>query len=127
MKKSKHPIREAERYLQDAREILSKKAGKEGNYYSNKKYVKKAGNMAWCGVLTALDGVLRIKKNLPFLKDYQEAVNNIDENMDRQFLCLYDILCLALGCDGNLNSEIVQVGMDEAQSFIDWAEKHYQN
>jgi hypothetical protein len=32
MNQSKHLILEAERYLQDARKILSERAGKEGNY-----------------------------------------------------------------------------------------------
>ena len=49
----KHPIQEAERYLQNARQILSEKAGKDGDYYIDKKYVKMAGHAAWCGVLIA--------------------------------------------------------------------------
>jgi len=40
MSKLKHPIREAERYLQNARQILSEKAEKEGGYYNDTKYVK---------------------------------------------------------------------------------------
>jgi len=42
----KHPIREAERYLQNARQILSEKAEKDGDYYNDIKYVKMAGNTA---------------------------------------------------------------------------------
>ena len=80
MAELKNPIYEAERYLQNAREILSEKAGKEGDYYSDRKYVKMAGHTAWCGVLLALDGVLGIKKGLkrnqrPDFNDYQEAVS----------------------------------------------------
>ncbi|GHT53224.1 hypothetical protein FACS189451_04920 [Bacteroidia bacterium] len=48
------PIKEAERYLDNARTILSEKAGKNGNYYSDSKYVKLAGHAAWCGVLGRL-------------------------------------------------------------------------
>jgi len=54
MAELKHPIREAERYLQNARQMLSEKAGKEGEYYSDRKYVKLAGHAAWCGILVAL-------------------------------------------------------------------------
>jgi len=40
MAELKHPVR-AGRYLDNARKTLSEHAGKEGNYYSDKKYVKK--------------------------------------------------------------------------------------
>jgi len=33
MEELNHPILEAERYLQNARQILSEKAGKDGEYY----------------------------------------------------------------------------------------------
>ena len=33
MTEQKHPIQEAERYLQNARQILSEKAGKDGDFF----------------------------------------------------------------------------------------------
>ncbi|MDR0798290.1 MAG: DUF5618 family protein [Dysgonamonadaceae bacterium] len=132
MTEIQHPIREAERYLQNAREILSKQAGKDGNYYSDKKYVRMAGHAAWCGVLVALDAALGVKKCLkrrqrPEFKDYQEAVSKIDGKMNRPLLNSYETLHKVLGYDGNLNYGIVQSGLKEAQYIIDWAEKNYQN
>ena len=120
----KHPILEAERYLQNARQILSEKAGKEGDYYSDRKYVRIAGHTAWCGILVALDGVLGIKANLKRrqraeFKDYQEAVNKIDNKMNRPLLNSYETLHKVLGYDGNLRYEIVQEGLKEAQYIID--------
>ena len=47
MAELKNPIYEAECYLQNAREILSEKAGKDGDYYTDRKYVKMAGYTAW--------------------------------------------------------------------------------
>jgi len=127
-----NPISEAERYLQNARQILSDKAEKDGDYYNDKKYVKLAGHAAWCGVLVALDGVLGVKAGLkrrqrPEFKDYQEAVNKIDNKMNRPLLNSYETLHKVLGYDGNLNYTIVQSGLKEAQYIIDWASKHYQN
>ena len=132
MAELQHPIHEAERYLQNARQILSEKAGKEGNYYNDKKYVKLAGHAAWCGVLVALDGALGIKKGLkrkqrPEFKDYQEAVNRIDNKMNRPLLNSYETLHKVLGYDGNLNYSIVQSGLKEAKYIINWADKHYYN
>jgi len=132
MAELKQPIREAERYLQNARDMLSEKAGKDGDYYSDKKYVKLAGHAAWCGVLVALNGVLGIKTNLKRsqrvdFKDYQEAISKIDNKMNRPLLNSYETLHKTLGYDGNLRYKVVQAGLDEAQNIIDWAGKHYQN
>jgi len=61
MAELQHPIREAERYLLNARQILSEKAEKEGDYYNDSKYVKLAGNTAWSGVLWDMMVILVIK------------------------------------------------------------------
>ena len=132
MAELKHPIREAERYLQNARQLLSEKAGKEGNYYSDKKYVKMAGHTAWCGILEALDGALGVKSGLKRkqrleFKDYQEAVSKIDSKMNRPLLNSYETLHKVLGYDGNLNYTIAQAGLKEAQYIIDWANRRYKN
>lgn len=132
MAQLEHPIREAERYLQNARQILSEKAEKEGDYYNDKKYVKLAGHAAWCGVLVALDAVLDIRKGKKLnqrinFNDYKEAISKVDRKMNRALLNSYETLHIVLGYDGNLRYEIVQDGLKEAQFIIDWASKHYQN
>lgn len=122
----KHPVREAERYLQNARQILTEKAGKEGNYYKDGKYVKMAGHTAWCGVLLALDVNGGMKKgSRPDIKDYQQAVSNIDKKMTCMLTNSCDTLHKTLGYDGNLSYHIVQYGLKEAQDIISWADKHY--
>jgi hypothetical protein len=127
-----HPIREAERYLQNARQILSEKAGKDGDYYSDRKYVKMAGNTAWNGVLVALDAVLGIRSGLkknqrPEFQDYQKAIAKVDSKMTRPLLGAYESLHKALGYDGNPRYKIVQDSLEQARMILDWAEKHYKD
>jgi len=122
----KNPIQEAERYLQNARQILSEKAGKDGDYYTDKKYVKMAGHTAWCGILIALDAALNVKQKMkkdqrPDIKDYQEAIVKVDKKASRLLMYSYDTIHKALGYDGNLNYNLVQTGLKEAQEIIDWA------
>ena len=126
----KHPIKEAERYLQNAKQILSEKAEKDGNYYSDQKYVKMAGNAAWNGVLVALDNVTDVRKNLKKnqrvdFQDYQNAVSKIDRKMNMPLLAAYESLHKALGYDGNPSFKIVQESLKQGQLIIEWAAKHY--
>jgi len=130
MAELKNPIQEAERYLQNARQILSEKAEKDGDYYNDSKYVKMAGNTAWSGVLVALDAVTDVRKNLKknqrvdFL-DYQNAVVKMDRKMSRPLLGAYESLHKALGYDGNPRYKIVQDSLEQGKYIIEWAEKHY--
>ena len=125
-------IQEAERYIQNARQILSEKAGKDGDYYTDKKYIRIAGHTAWHGVLIALDAVLKVKENLkkgqrPDIKDYQSAISKVDKKMLRALMNSYETLHIVLGYDGNLNFDLVQVGLREAQWIIDWAGKRIES
>ena len=130
MTEIKNPIQEAERYLDNARDILSKNAGKDGNFYTDKKHVKMAGHTAWCGVIVALDAALHIQEKLkkgqrPDIKDYQDAVSKRDKKMPRILMNAYDTLHKTLGYDGNLNYVVVQSGLEEAQELIEWAGTFY--
>ena len=123
------PRLEAERYIQNAKQLLSEKAGKDGNFYTDRKYVKMAGHTAWCGVLVALDAALNVKKDMkkgqrPDIKDYQEAIGKIDKKMPRILMNSYDTLHKTLGYDGNLSYKVVQYGLEEAQDLINWVSKH---
>ena len=130
MAELKNPIKEAERYMQNAKKVLSENAEKDGSFYQDKKYVKAAGNYAWNGVLVALDAVTDVRENLKKgqrldFKDYQNAVAKKDRKMNMPLLNAYDSLHKTLGYDGNQNYKIVQESLKQGQSIIDWAGKHY--
>jgi hypothetical protein len=126
----RHPIREAERYLQNARQILTDKAEKDGDYYNDTKYVRMAGNTAWNGVLIALDAALGVKKNMkprqrPDVQDYQIALNRRDSKMNNVFLSAYENLHKSMGYDGNPNYKNVQNSLIDGQRLVEWADKNY--
>ncbi|MFN4146774.1 MAG: DUF5618 family protein [Runella sp.] len=120
-------IKEAKRYLLNAKNILSKNGGKSGRFYSDRKYVRMAGNTAWNGVLEVLDGTFEIRKNLksgqrPDIKDYQSLIAQKNQSKLRVFNAAYDTLHKAMGYDGNLSVEVVQAGLKQAEDIIDWCE-----
>ena len=128
MAELKHPIREAERYLQNAKQILSEKAGKDGDYYTDPKYVKMAGNTAWNGVLLALDAALKVRKTSRqrvSIDDYKAALSNRNKQALTMVNTGYQVLHLFMGYDGVKSYKICQAGLEEAKKIINWAEKHY--
>jgi hypothetical protein len=132
MAEIKHPIQEAERYLQNARQILSDKAEKDGDYYNDRKYVRMAGNTAWNGVLLALDAVLPVRATLkkgqrPEFQDYQAAIAKSDGKMTRVVLNAYELLHKSIGYDGITSYRAIQDSLDQARKVIDWANVRYAN
>src|SRR5689334_2512593 len=98
-------IEEARRYLDNAKEILREKARKENGFYTDRKYVRMAGNTAYNGILVALDGILEEKtKGRKDLNWYKARLAKLDKGMLNSFVSAYDTLHLALGYDGNLNA-----------------------
>lgn len=120
-------IQEAKRYLANAKEILSEKAGKDGDYYSDSKYVKMAGDTAWKGVLIALDTVFEVKKpskQRVSVEDYKTAIAKRNKQVLTQVNIGYQILHLFMGYDGVLSYSVCKTGIDEAKKIIDWCEKN---
>ena len=121
-------IIEARRHLNNAKEILKEKAGKEDGYYLNKKYVKMAGLAAYKSVLFALDNLLGNKKKSPrkSAEWYQIQFSNIDRKITNSFEDVYQILYLSMGYGGAGNNKIAAIGLKEAEKIINWVEKHNQ-
>ncbi len=88
--------------MADAREFL-RKAGKEGAYYSDPKYVKIAGKTLWNGVLLALQTRFPVKER-PNIDNYRELVASTDKKKLEAFNASYERCHLSMGYDGHLKA-----------------------
>ena len=128
-KKKKEPIPEAHRYLEKARKILSKNGRKKGEYYNSKRYVRKAGNTAWKGVLIAVEALTQAKTNknkkarvsIDDYRDYEDKFADINyiNHLDN----LYIFFHFAMSCDGCSDYVMVNTSLKRADEFISKIEK----
>lgn len=119
----KDNLQEARRYFNNAKEILSEKAKKEGKFYQDKKYVKLAGHAAYSGVLIALDDVFGNKDGGRKSVDwYKEQLAKVDKKALSTFNGAYQTLHLAMSYDGNIVANVSKSGIELADTLITWAE-----
>jgi hypothetical protein len=120
-------VKEAMRYLQNAKEILGKSAIEDGQYWDDK-YVKSACGVAYLGVLRAIDQFLLSrgvsKKELPkkmdeYMKALQKHASIHDGKLIKQFDNIYDELHIAGYYRGILHSvPMVKAALKSAEDFI---------
>jgi hypothetical protein len=119
--------KEAIRYLENAKEILSK-SRIEDNRYADDKYVKSACGVAYLGVLKAIDEYLLkmefTKKELPKkVEEYRKALQKYaavhDGKLLKQFDDIYDELHIGGYYRGILHRvETVKAALKGAEEFI---------
>jgi len=115
----------AMRYIANAAEML-KKAGKDGKYFKDSKYVSSASGIAYKGVLVALDAWLKLKE-VKFPKDkdrktisfYNMEIGKRDKKLVRDLKIAYDALHLGGYYDGTLSCGCINDGFEAANSIID--------
>lgn len=117
--------REAVRYLDNAREILSKKAKKRDWYYEDEKYVRTAFGTVYNGVLKALDTFLELKDKTITKKhgrlsvqDYQKVLTGLNQKLLNEFNSAYDILHLSGYYDGILKADVIHSGLDSFAEIL---------
>jgi Domain of unknown function (DUF5618) len=127
IKEKEMRYREALRYLENAARILSTKAGKDGKYYQDGKYVRMACGTAYNGTLLALDTFVEIKgksierkrKNARVsVDDYRKRLTPIDKKILKTFNTAYEILHLVGYYEGETNYFVIQAGMDSALDVV---------
>ena len=117
-------LSEAERYYDNAKTMLSEKAGKQGDYYSDAKYVKTACGTAYSGVLILLDAYIKIKGQVTNYKDrksieyYRDNISDRDNQLLKYVNSAYSTLHLSGYYDGVLKYKVIQGGMEVFQDII---------
>ena len=116
-------VREAKRYLANAKEILREKAGKEDGFYQDAKYIKMAGHTAYSGVLFALDRHFGSKaKGRKDVDWYKQNLSQQDKKMLNSFILVYELFHLVMAYDGVGHADVIKVGFQQAERIIDWVE-----
>jgi hypothetical protein len=116
-------VEEARRYLNNAKDLLREKAGKDNGVYQDRKYVRLAGHSAYLGVLVALDGLFEVRKGKRrSVEWYQEQFRKTDRKLLDSFNAAYDTLHLAMGYDGNISAGVSADGITTAENIINWVE-----
>jgi hypothetical protein len=120
--------KEAIRYLENAKDILSK-SPIEDNIYLDDKYVKSACGVAYLGVLRAIEDYLLSKglskKELPkkveeYMKALKKYASPYNGKLVKEFDALYDTLHIAGYYRGLLHStSVVKEALKAAQTFIE--------
>ena len=125
--KKREPIKEARRYVDNAREILIErgKLDDDGFQYEDEKYVRAAGNYLWLGVLMALDGVFHVREDRRTrvnIEAYQAAVSKRDQKLLYWLNVGYEAIHLFMNYDGNPYKGLCDSGFEIANRIIDRCE-----
>ena len=119
------PVKEAERYLQNARDILHEKAGKKDGLYADVKYVKMASGTAYSAALLILDEYLKQKEGDKFVKpksieDYTNRVRKYDKKLLRLLVNVYDELHIVGYYHGTKSADIIQTGLGNVTQMLSY-------
>jgi hypothetical protein len=128
--KYENPYKEAMRYIENAEDTL-KKAGKDGRFYEDEKYVHTACGTAYIGMLKALDFLFDIKKvpkkrGRKAIEYYRSVLSGVDKKLLNNLNSAYNVLHLVGYYDGEKKVKVIEEGFDSAISIID-ALKPYSN
>ena len=117
---------EAERYINNAIDILRTKANKKDGLYQDVKYVKMACGTAYSGVLYAL-GTYFEMKGKPIkekrvgrtsVEFYRKQLGVLDKKFLDYFNTVYSVLHLAGYYDGIKDYDVIQAALNKAIDIV---------
>lgn len=119
------PAEEAQRYLDNAKEILREKAGKKDGLYADVKYVKMASGTAYSAALLILDEFLKQKEGDKFVKpksieDYTNRIRKYDKKLLRLLVNVYDELHIIGYYHGTKSVDTIQKGLTNVTQMLSY-------
>lgn len=120
----KDPVEEARRYVDNAKQLLldNGELDTETRSYTDRKYVRMAGDTLWKGVLVVLDAVFHVRKDRRtrvHIEDYREAIGKRDKKLLQFVNNAYELLHLVMGYDGVQDKDTCDSGFRVANTIID--------
>ena len=94
----------------------------ETRSYTDRKYVRMAGDTLWKGVLVVLDAVFHVRKDRRtrvHIEDYREAIGRRDKKLLQFVNNAYELLHLVMGYDGIQDKDTCDTGFRIANNIID--------
>ena len=125
----KDPIKEAQRYIENAKTLLKEKAilNPETRSYEDSKYVKLAGHALWTGAIIALCYSLKIEKKPRQrldIKDFQEAASKRNKKLLGFLVNQYQAAHIIMGYDGYKGVGNAKDAIYCTQEIVDWCDKN---
>jgi len=114
---------EANRCLASTRDTYQK-AGKDGKVYTDRRYVRMAGNTAYHAVIIGVETYLALKdapitnKKDKNIEGYRKAIGRVNKNLLKLLIAAYDTLHLYAGYDGGLSVGANQGGLELAEDIV---------
>lgn len=118
------PVSESRRYVANATALLKQHGhlDYETQLYRDRKYVRRAGNTLWNGVLLVIDSVFHVKnpsRKHPDINDYRKAIAKRDQKLLALFNAAYEFLHVYMGYDGYPAKAACSEGIRLANQIID--------
>lgn len=125
-----YAVKEAVRYLKNAKETLSK-SPIENNKYQDVKYVQEASGIAYLSALLAIDGWLVdknlwSKQNTNSIESYKKVLHQhpFYKQLSDNFEIVYDNLHLAAYYNGATSTGVVKDGLLAVKNIIELIKKN---
>jgi len=123
-------IKEAKRFLKNAKEILSKTEIEYNRIYKEPKATREAAGIAYLAALLAIDGFLISKGTSPdklptSIQGYMDAVKKIPRNgkLMANLITAYQNLHILAYYRGGVNVDMIKAGLKSVEEIINILEK----
>jgi len=120
-------ITKAKLHINDAKSFLINDAREEDYLYQNRRFVKKAGHLAYAGLLLVINKLLLNKDKTRSKEWYENELFKIDKKITSDFVIAYQILYIGMGYDGTRSVQLAHLGLKKAEKIIGWVENRLTN